>query len=139
MQSNKNSGSILLSIFLRKGGEGTLTKIITDENKIEYLNQLRLLEENENALLCFKENERNWLVFTNKRIFGEQGDVKLSIPFSNLESVNLAMADEFNDKVYNKTDFTRLLLKEKNGNQYLVKIEKGRPFQGVYQMLYYLA
>lgn len=38
----------------------------------------------------------------------------------------------------NKEHFTRLLLKQRNGNEFLIKTEKGKPYQGIYQVLNYL-
>lgn len=70
MEHATGKASILLSIFKRKGGEGVLTKIITDENKADYLQQLMLLDQ--------------------------------------------------------------------NGNRYLVSVEKGEPYNGIYQMLHYI-
>lgn len=39
----------------------------------------------------------------------------------------------------NKEHFTRLLLKQRNGNEFIIKIENGKPYQGIYQVLNYLA
>lgn len=138
MENTKNSSSVLLSIFKRKGGEGLLTKIITDANKVDYLNQLLLLKESENALLCYKEDELNWLLLTTNRILEEKAGINLSIPFSELLEVNLAVQEEFEDKITSKEDFTRLVLRNRQGGRYLIKLEKGKPFQGIYQMLHHL-
>lgn len=139
MESTKNKSSILLSIFKRKGGEGLLTKVVTDENKVNYSNQLVLLEEDENALLVYKEDALNWLLLTNKRIIEERAGLKLAIYFSELKDVNIALKEEFNDRVINQEDFTRLLLKDEKENSFLVKVEKGKPFQGLYQVLHHIS
>jgi len=130
--------SILLSIFRRNGGEGVLTKIITNENKVNYVNQLEALDKEE-PLLCFKEDEQNWILLTNERILKEQVGVRETIAFSELTEVNLALHEEFKDMVMNKKDFTLLALKHRNGSKSVIKLEKGDPFQGMFQVLHYLA
>ncbi|NLR77346.1 hypothetical protein [Chitinophaga eiseniae] len=139
MERITGKASILLSIFKRKGGEGLLTKIITDENKADYLQQLTLLEMNEKPLLCFKENELNWLLLTNERVLTAQAGVKIIIPFSELIRIDLALHEEARNGVANLKYFTRLALLDQNGNRYLVSVEKGDPYKGIYQMLHYVA
>lgn len=139
MENKKNKSSILLSIFLRKGGEGILTKIITDENKIDYPNQIVLLRIGEVPLLCFKEDAKNWLMLTNERIIEEQESSQFSLPFSELTEVHLAVQEELKDRVINKHDFTRIALKDRKENKYIIKVEKGNPFRGIYQVLHYVA
>lgn len=39
----------------------------------------------------------------------------------------------------NKEDFTELSLRDQKGNKYIIKIEKGKPYQGVYQVLHHIA
>lgn len=138
METTKNKSSILLSIFKRKGGEGIFTKIISDDNKIDFSNQIILLDLNEKALIIFKENELNWLAITNKRIVGEQNGIKISITFTEILRVNIAIQEEFKDKVTNKEYFNLLKVNDKKNN-YILKIEKGAPFQGFYQVLHYIA
>jgi hypothetical protein len=139
MENTKIKSSTLISIFKRKGGEGLLTKIVTHKNRINYLNQLELLEENENLLLSFKEDELSYLLLTDKRVLIERVGVKLSIYFPELMDVNIAIQEEFKDNILNKEDFTRLILKDNKGNSYLVKIEKGQSFQGLYQILHHIS
>lgn len=59
---------MLLSIFKQKGWEGAVTKIINDDNKLNFLNQIALLEAQEQPLLCFKQDELNWLLITSNLI-----------------------------------------------------------------------
>lgn len=139
MEETKNKSSLLLSIFKRKGGEGALTKIISDDNKLNFLNQIAFLKTEEQPLLCFKQDELNWLLITNNRIVEEKGGVRLVIPYSELVEVSLAMQEEFKDRVMNKEDFTRLILKDSTGRKYIVKSEKGKPYEGIYQILHHIA
>lgn len=138
MEDIKNKSSILLSIFKRKGGEGVMTKIITDDNKLKFLNQIALLKAEEQPLLCFKQDELNWLLITNNRIIEEKGGVRLTIPYSELIEVSLAIQEEFKERIINKEDFTRLVLKDSSGRKYIVKSEKGEPYQGIYQILHHI-
>lgn len=138
MEDIKDKSSILLSIFKRKGGEGVMTKIITDDNKLKFLNQITLLKAEEQPLLCFKQDELNWLLITNIRIIEEKEGVRLTIPYSELIEVSLAMQEEFKDRIMNKEDFTRLVLKDSSGRKYIVKSEKGEPYQGIYQILHHI-
>lgn len=140
MEYIKNKSSILLSIFKRQGGEGILTKIIRDDNKLNFLNQIGLLNADEQPLLCFKQDELNWLLITNNRIVEEkEGVIRLAIPYSELVEVSLAMQEEFKDRVMNKEDFTRLILQDSTGRKYTIKSEKGKPYQGIYQILHHIA
>lgn len=138
MEKNINMSSILLSIFKRKGGEGAMTKIINEDNKLNFINQIALLKAEEQPLLCFKQDELNWLLITNNRIIEEKEGIRLFIPYSELVEVKLAMQEEFKDRVTYKENFTRLLLKDNTGRKYIVKCEKGEPYQGIYQLLYYI-
>lgn len=139
MERTTGKASVLLSVFKRQGGEGLLTKIITDENKADYLQQLMLLEINEKPLLCFKENELNWLLLTNERVLTAQAGVNTIIPFSELIKIDPALQEEARNGVANWKSFTRLVLLDQNGNRYIVSVEKGEPYKGIYQMLHYIA
>lgn len=139
MRATKNKSSILLSIFKRKGAEGVLTKVISEENKVDFLNQMALLKKEEQPLLCFKQNELNWLLITSSRIIESKEGVILAIPFSELVEVNLAMQEEFKDGIMNKENFTRLVLKVATGKSYIINAEKGKPYQGIYQILHHIA
>jgi hypothetical protein len=139
MESTKYKPSILLSIFKRKGGEGVMTNIISDENKRNYLSQIYALETEELPLLCFKQDELNWLLLTNNRVIEEIEGVKFVMPYSELIEVSLAIQEEFKDNVVNKEDFTRLILKDNFDNRHIIRTEKGKPFQGVYQILHHIA
>jgi hypothetical protein len=139
MENTKYKSSVLLAIFRRKGEEGLLTKIITAENKPDYFKQMILLKEDENALLCFKEDDLNWLLLTDNRILKEETGSKLSIPFSGLTEVNPALKEEYEAGVMNKSCFTRLELIDLSGKKDVIKVEKGKPYQGVFQILDHIA
>lgn len=98
MENISNKSAVLLSIFKRKGDEEDFTKIITNENNANYLNQLELLDKDEKAWLCFKKDDLNWLLLTNKRILEECEGLRISIPFSDLIETSLAIQEEFKKK-----------------------------------------
>lgn len=137
MESEK-SKSILLSIFKRKGGEGVMTKIISDDNEQNYSNQISLLKTDEQPIICFKQDESNWLLITNSRIIEEKEGERLIIPYSELIEVGFAIQEEFKDRITNKRDFTLLALKDSSDKRYILRMEKGEPFQGIYQILHHI-
>lgn len=128
----------LLSIFKRKGGEGVMTKIISDDNKPDFLNQMSSLEAEEQPLLCFKLGELNWLLLTSNRIIEEREGVRFEMLYSELIAVSPAIQEEFKDRVVNKEGFTRLVLKDSSDKRYIIRTEKGKPFQGIYQILHHI-
>ncbi|WP_316838345.1 hypothetical protein [Pedobacter nutrimenti] len=135
MKETKYKSSVLLSIFRRKGAEGASTKILNEDNKLNFVNQISLLKDEEQPLLCSKQDELNWLFITNDRIIQANESEISSILYSELVEVSLAMQDEFKDGVVKKEDFTRFVLKDSKGRKHIVKVEKGKPYQGIYQML----
>ena len=139
MKDITNKSSVLLSIFKRKGGEGLFTKIITDENKINYFNQLALLEKDETPLICFKEDDLNWLSLTDKRILESRGGVLTIISLLDLIETSLAVQEELKNKVVSKESFTKLALRDNKGKRYILQIEKGEPYQGLYQVFHHIA
>ncbi|SKD09936.1 hypothetical protein SAMN05660461_5834 [Chitinophaga ginsengisegetis] len=139
MGNKKFKPSTLLAIFRRKGGEGAMTKIISDDNKSDFLHQVSFLREGEQPLVCFKQDELNWLLITSDRIIEMGQGVSLFIPYSELVEVRIALHEEFKDSVMSKTDFTRLLLKDNSGRNYVIESEKGEPYKGIYQMLHFIA
>ena len=138
MESTKDKSSILISIFKRKGGEGVATKIINDDNKQNFSDQISSLETKDSPLLCFKQDESNWLLLTNNQIIEERDGVRLVMPYSELIEVTPAKEEELKDKILDKHNFTRLALTDRSDRRYVIRTEKGLPFQGIYQMLHHI-
>lgn len=130
----KYKSSILLSIFRRKGGEGALTKIINNNNKFNY----SVLEEEEQALILYDQGGENWLLLTNNRILEKKEKRLLSIYYCNLLNVRPAIEYEFRMGVMNKEEFTYLYVENYKYDGYILKVEQGQPYQGVYQVLHYI-
>ncbi|QIK54261.1 hypothetical protein G7051_07880 [Dysgonomonas sp. HDW5B] len=130
----KYKSSILLSIFRRKGGEGALTKIINSNNKFNY----SVLEEEEQALILYEHDRENWLLLTNNRILEKKEKRLLSIYYCNLLTVRPAIEYEFRLGVMNKEEFTYLYVENYKYDGYILKVEQGQPYQGIYQVLHYI-
>lgn len=136
--NSEDKSSIYLSIFKRKGGEGDYTKIVNDENKNQYSDILSRLIENEKALIVYFKNILNWLLLTNSRILIlNEGTFEVLNNFDIIE-VRPALEEELRDRVNNKGNFTRLKIKIKNGEEVVLILEKGKPYEGIYQVLHFI-
>lgn len=131
--------SILLSIFKRKGGEGVLTKIVTEDNKFQYEYLFNDLLENERRLIVFCEDFKNWMLITNQRIIDNKNDVLYAINYHDLIGVRPAFQKELNIGYTSIVDFSYLLLEVRNTDKYLLRVEKGEPYKGILQLLSYVA
>lgn len=138
MDQNHISPSILFSIFKRQGGEGNLTKIINEENRADYFDQLLYLEQDESAIICYRKDEMNWLLLTTRRIINKFGKSDIIIPYLELAHVGIAIQEEFKDNIKNKDEFSRIEVKDINGKKTILQLERGKPFQGIYQILHHL-
>lgn len=135
----KDKSSIIISLFKRKGGEGFFTKIINKDNEIKY-NYLyeNLLLKEEKGLIIYAQGEREWLLLTNFGIHFNKKDVNTFILYSEIKEVKLPIEIEYSRGIVNKDEYTDLLLLDIKGNEYILKIEKGKPFWGVFQVLHYI-
>ncbi len=115
-----------------------MTKIISDDNKSDFLHQQTFLQKDEQPLLCFKQNESTWLLITTGRIIEERNGATLLIPYSDLVKVDIALYEEYKDGIMNTMDFTRLILIDIHGRNHIIKLEKGEPYKGIFQILHYV-
>lgn len=136
---SKDNSSILISIFKRKGGEGECTKILNDSNSENYKQLLIELETNEKELILHYKNKLNWLLLTNKHIWFCKSGLKSKIMNEDIMNVSPALKEEFKDKIMSKNKFTRLNLTDKYLKNHILILEKGQPYEGVYQVLHFLA
>jgi hypothetical protein len=134
----KNNPRILLSIFKRRGAEGLKTKIIEKSNKIAYSGLLSKLEAEEKPLIICYWNNSNWILLTSIKLLVNDEGVKSSIFYDNIIRVIPALEEEFEHGVTDKTQFTRLKIEDKNHKAYILKLETGSPFQGIYQVLHFI-
>lgn len=127
---------ILTSIFRRKGGEGVKTKLIEHTNLVDKINYTT--EENENAILIYFLNNKDWILFTDmKMIFNNNQMEKFN--YSELIDVKPALTEELKFGVNNPDNFTKILLKFNDNSSFIIDVEKGAPYKGIYQMLHYIA
>jgi hypothetical protein len=137
--SAKNRSSVLISIFKRKGGEGQYTKMLNDTNRSNYLGPMSNLTEDESGLVICHEDDLNWFMTSNKRIFNMRNGELSIVSHPEVADVSLALEEEFKEKIKSKNHFTRLLMITTNGEKHILKIEMGLPYAGVYQMLHFIA
>ena len=135
MSGIEYQSSILLSIFTWKGDEGLQTKITNNYNKSDYHEQAALLSVNEEPLICYKQDELNWLLITSDRILSRMDSVDFSLPYSSLVEVTPAMRYEFKNRAQGLRDFTQLSVKDIKGEGHVILCEKGEPYQRIYQLL----
>jgi len=135
---SKNKSSVYLSIFKRKGGEGDYTKIVNDENKNQYSDLMSRLGGNENPLIVYFKNILNWFLLTNNRIL-IMNEERFEV-FNNLDIVDVrpAFEEELSDRIINKENFTRLKIKIKNNKEVVLSLEKGKSYEGIYQVLHFI-
>ncbi|MCV6628693.1 MAG: hypothetical protein OIF50_02420 [Flavobacteriaceae bacterium] len=136
----KAKSSTLLSIFKRKGGEGEFTKIVNTKvyDKFSDMLSVTLRDDEKGLILCYLGFSK-WTFLTNQRLFYKRDSIAGIIDNNNIKKVSLAIDDEFRFGVKDKKEFTRLLLKEKEGKNHLLLLESGEPFEGFYQVLHFIS
>lgn len=132
----KDLSSVILAIFLRKGGEGVYTKIV--EKTSTEIDKLYKKDNEGEVPLIVSYNDTGYIIFTNQRIVKSINGAFNSISYSVLENVRPALFDEFKNLVIDKKKFTKLCVREKNGNEFLLILESGNPYTGIYQFLSFL-
>jgi hypothetical protein len=134
----KYKTSLLIPKFLRYGGEGLFTKIITSSNKFQYVDLLQYLEKDETPLIAYRYN-LDWTLLTDKRILTMfNGSINIILN-ENLQAADMSLRDEFANGVKNKLDFTKIRLKDINDTELIITVEKGLPYSGLLQVLHFIA
>ncbi|MDR2274874.1 MAG: hypothetical protein LBF27_28455 [Sphingobacterium sp.] len=134
-----DKSSIYISIFKRKGGEGLNTKIIKEANNKDYDSLFTRLEENEKPLLVYFLNLLNWFLLTNNRLLMSIDGQSKFLYLADIIEVRPALQEEMNDRIIDKQKFTRLKIKMKDGECFICKLEQGQPYEGIYQVLHFIA
>ncbi|WP_336733956.1 hypothetical protein [Chryseobacterium sp. VD8] len=134
----KDKSLVYLSIFKRKGGEGIKTKIINIDNENQFKILFSHLSDQEKPLIILFENISNWTLLTNKKILINKQDKFSDIKINEIIEVRPALEEELKDGISNKNDFTRLKIKLKNQDYIIIDLEKGKPFEGLYQVLHFI-
>jgi hypothetical protein len=136
--NSKDKSSVYLSIFNRKGGEGDNTKVLNDENKSQYSDLLSRLVDNENPLITYFKDILNWFLLTNSRILILKEGLLEVYNNSDIIEVRPALEEELKDIIHNKEFFTRLKIKTKDNEEIILSLEKGKPYEGIYQVLHFI-
>jgi hypothetical protein len=134
----KTKTSLLIPKFIRYGGEGLFTKIITSSNNFQYVDLLQYLDNDETPLIVYKYN-LDWTLLTDKRILTMFNGCINIILNENLQSADTALKDEFANGVKNQPDFTKISLKDINNTKFIITVEKGLPYNGLLQVLHFIA
>lgn len=132
----KDKSSILISIFMRKGGEGEFTKIINENNEFQFRQLFSSLKKEEKGLIVYYKSQTEWLLLTNKRVLTSFGNI---IPHSDIIRVSPALEDEFSNTITDKNRFTKLRLEAKNNKTYILSLEMGKAYLGFYQILHFIS
>lgn len=135
--AKEKSPGVIISLFKRKGAEGEFTRIITEQNAADYVQQLSGLDAYEKGLIIYRKNDRDWVLLTNKRIMAVKDDDHFAIAHGDLIKVDLARKEELEHLGASKL-FTRLALTNRDGTRYVVQLEPGRAFNGFSQVLYFI-
>lgn len=132
-------GSVLKSVFRRKGEEGLFTRLINNPGQLAAILTLYKIElqENEEALIWYQEENR-YLMVTNKQLIFRNSftnNEQVIFDLTQLKGVNYVIPEQevvkppFMMTVFAITDFA--------GNRYLLKVEAHNPaFGGIYQLLH---
>lgn len=137
--NNTDKSSTYISIFKRKGSEGVNTKLLKEANGKDYANLFTRLEENEKPLLIYFLNMSNWFLLTNTRILMDDNLQSTFLYLADIIDVRPALQEEINDRIVDKQKFTRLKIKMKSGKYFVCKLEQGQPYEGIYQVLHFIA
>jgi hypothetical protein len=134
----KNQSSVILSIFKRKGGEGKFTKVVDELNNPRYLKISAYLPVDDDLLIVYFKNDWDWCALTNETIIFNRDNVISVVLYSNIKEVKFALKEEYILGVTKKEQFTLLKLVDAQ-REYIIHIEEGPPFSGIYQVLHFLA
>ncbi|SEO61392.1 hypothetical protein [Mucilaginibacter sp. OK283] len=127
--------SKVLSVFNREGAEGMATKIINEENSHKFSYALGFLKQEEHGLIiCYKDLD-NWVMITTERLLIMDKGMELFFSYSDIRTVDPAFQEEFKAGVRSVSDFTKLKLIDKTGGNHIITIEKGKPYQGLFQAI----
>lgn len=125
--------------FIQSGGEGAFTRLMNSPDEMgEVFSQIKItLEENEEPLIWYHEEDRYLLVTNQRLIFQNRftNNEQAIFDLTQLKGVNEVIQEQevvsppFRLTVFAITDFA--------GNRYLLKVEAHRAaFGGIYQLLY---
>lgn len=132
MKRKEQRPHLILKVFNNNGGEGELTRIITEENETSYAGQLKGLPEDERGLIIYKKNEDNWVLITKRRIRAVQNGEGYELMVEDLDDGHFC----WDSPGARRTQF---ILTDVNNNNYLLHLEKGNAFSSLTSVLFFMA
>ncbi|MPS64241.1 MAG: hypothetical protein DI622_01515 [Chryseobacterium sp.] len=78
------------------------------------------------------------MLFTNIKIVFKTENQLLELEYKELFDVKPALSAEIKEGVKKASDFTKLLLTFNDKSSLIIDVEKGLPYNGIYQMLHYI-
>ena len=127
--------SVLQSRLRRNGGETELTRIISEENIQDYAVQLEGLEPDEKGVIVYRKDDNNWVLLSQTRIIAVKDGTRLELFYEDILSATYAMQEEAQEAPGSFKGMSKVALIGKNGTRYVVQLEPGRGFSGVYAAL----
>lgn len=129
---------LVLKYFGGSDSEGIYTKIITEENKLNYLDLINHLEDDEIPLIVCKFNASNWTLVTTKRILSMNEDGLRTMNHSDLIYSNIDRKGEIAAGARSLADFSKIILKDVNHQTFTLDLEKGYPMGGILNALTFI-
>lgn len=131
--------SIVESVFLRNGSEGTYTKLYTnfDEQELSTVMSLISLQKDESPIIvCLL---KNWLVITNQKTIWYTDEGVKTLDHSQLVDATIDRSLAIKRGVMGASDLEDIKLITKNNTDITIHIERGQPFSGIWNVLKFLA
>jgi hypothetical protein len=132
MNTDENLKSILLSIFLRKGALGANTRPWDDCDKknCDALMEKLILMSGELPIIISETNTHEIILLTTRRLI--QGATQILIErITDVKPVDFTKCP--------KSQLSRLLVTDSEGNSVLVEADVGKPYFGLWNVLLHIA
>lgn len=124
--------NVWTSIFKRKGGNGRFTKLFEefdDALKSQLLGSVRMRED-ELPILAFIEDVHRWLLLTTQRVcWRADGEVQ------KLPTLAIVDVKPIDFGTVQKAEMNKLMVKTADGGQFVLEVEQGAPFLGIWNVL----
>lgn len=134
----KYNSTILTSIFIRKGGEGSFTKIISENNNLEYKNLFSDYIKDEIPIIIQYTNANYWFMLSNYRIILAENNAISDICLDTITKISAPVFKEAMIGTKSVNEFSLIELETKEQQKYLLKTEGGRPYTGLFHILQFI-
>ena len=131
------SKSVLTAIFNRRGEAGKHTQLFdqfSKEIQEEIVTRVKsFVRSEEEFIILLYRNSSDWFLITNVQIITLSDDKILTILYSDLKRVEADFSHVKN--VRDESIFSHLKITTITSDEYLFKLEGGRPFFGIWNVL----